>query len=98
MRARKSFYVVSYDVADNKRRRHVSDILEKVGVRVNYSVFECMLTERQLDELSEQIEKVIKQKVDTVIFYPLCMNCFSKIRYMPMRRMKVSVRDRKSVV
>lgn len=88
MRARKLFYVVSYDVANNKRRCQVSTMLEKVGLRVNYSVFECMLTERQLAELSEQITKVIKLKEDTVIFYPLCVNCFSKIRYMPMHRMK----------
>lgn len=88
MRARKLFYVVSYDVANNKRRYQVSTMLEKVGLRVNYSVFECMLTERQL---AEQITKVIKLKEDTVIFYPLCVNCFSKIRYMPMHRMKGGV-------
>lgn len=87
MKAKKLFYVVAYDVADNKRRSRVSDILEKVGLRVNYSVFECMLTEGELAELSERITKIIKTKEDTVIFYPLCVNCFSKIRYVPIRRM-----------
>lgn len=45
MRAKKNFIVVAYDVSDDRRRSHVVKLLEKVGIRVNYSVFECMLSD-----------------------------------------------------
>lgn len=39
MRAKKNFVIVAYEVADDRRRSHVVKLLEKVGVRINYSVF-----------------------------------------------------------
>jgi CRISPR-associated protein Cas2 len=53
MRAKKNFVIVAYDVADDRRRSHVVKLLEKVGVRINYSVFECMLTDSQFEKLQE---------------------------------------------
>ena len=51
MRAKKNFIVVAYDVADDRRRSHVVKLLEKVGVRINFSVFECLLTDTQFTKL-----------------------------------------------
>lgn len=87
MRAKKIFYIVAYDVVDNKRRCRVSQLLEKYGIRVNYSVFECMFTERQFGTVQQKIKKLIHPKEDTVIYYPCCVNCFTKIVYQPCRRM-----------
>ncbi len=86
MKAKKLFYVIAYDITNNKRRNQISKVLEKIGFRINHSVFECMLTEKQLTELTEYISNTINKKEDTVIFYPLCVNCFSKIHYLPTRR------------
>lgn len=91
MRAKKLLYIVVYDVVDNKRRYHISQILEKYGLRVNYSVFECMFTETQFDTVHKKIEKLIRSKEDTVIYYPCCVNCFTKIVYQPFRRMAGNV-------
>ena len=49
MKARKTLCVVAYDISDDKRRLKVVKILEKSGIRINYSVFECMLTRTQLE-------------------------------------------------
>ena len=35
--------VVAYDIAYNKRRNKIAKCLEGYGIRVNYSVFECVL-------------------------------------------------------
>ncbi len=43
----KHFYVVAYDIADDRRRSKVVKVLEAIGHRVNFSVFECMLTDIQ---------------------------------------------------
>ncbi len=88
---KKSFWVVAYDVADNLRRSRVVKVIEKVGVRVNYSVFECMLTDKQLEKLQTEIANLMLPSEDTVIFYPLCLDCFSKIVYLPGRRERPQV-------
>lgn len=79
----KNFWVIAYDITDNLRRSRVVKIIEKNGVRVNYSVFECMLTDKQLENLQIKILKLIDITEDKIIYYPLCIDCYSKIVYTP---------------
>lgn len=65
------FFVVSYDVVDDKRRKQLSDYLESYGVRVQYSVFETELNQSQLNQLIKGIKKRIKNDEDTVRIYPI---------------------------
>lgn len=88
MRAKKNFVVVAYDVADDRRRRQVVKLLERVGLRVNFSVFECMLTDAQYAKLQIDIQKKLKAKEDSVVYYPICIDCYSKIVYQPERTQK----------
>lgn len=88
MRAKKNFIVVVYDVADDKRRTKVAKILGKVGVRINFSVFECMLTDKQYEKLKIDIAQKINLRYDSVVYYPICLDCYSKIVYQ-MRRIPV---------
>lgn len=78
--------VVAYDVSDDRRRSHVVKLLERVGVRINFSVFECMLTDSQYDTLRKEILESISTKEDTVAYYPICLNCYSQIVYQPEKR------------
>lgn len=87
----KTFGVIAYDITDDLRRSRIVKIIEKSGVRVNYSVFECMLTESQLEKLQERISKLIDYKEDKIIFYPLCINCYSKIIYVPNHIKKTEI-------
>lgn len=81
MLMRKMFYVIAYDVTNDKRRNRVSQLLEKYGVRVNYSVFECMLAASELDKLKKAVMDEINSKTDSVIYYPICSECYSKVVY-----------------
>lgn len=81
MRAKKNFVVVAYDISNDRRRSRVVKILERVGVRVNFSVFECMLTDVQYARLQKEILDAIKKREDTVVYYPICMDCYAKIVY-----------------
>ena len=85
MRARKLFCVVAYDIVDDRRRNKVVKIIERYGIRVNYSVFECMFTEFQFNNVKELISKQLLCKEDRVVYYPICLDCFSKIVYQPPR-------------
>lgn len=94
MRAKKNFIVVAYDVADDRRRSHVVKLLEKAGVRINFSVFECLLTDTQFTKLQKEISQKIKAKKDIVVYYPICIDCYTKIIYQPKQKRtfeKVSV-------
>lgn len=77
----KKFVVVSYDIADDKRRKKISDTLEKFGVRANYSVFECFVTAKQFEQLKQAIYKIAKPKADSILFYKLCRNCLESREY-----------------
>ncbi|MBI4687724.1 MAG: CRISPR-associated endonuclease Cas2 [Nitrospirae bacterium] len=64
--------VVSYDITDNKRRSSVSNELKNFGTRVQKSIFECHLNERQLKELKSRLDTLIDLLEDHVRFYYLC--------------------------
>lgn len=87
----KSFWVIAYDITDDLRRSRIVKVIEKFGVRVNYSVFECMLTEVQLHKLQDKIEKLMVPSEDRVIYYPLCLDCYSKIIYCQRKENKPKV-------
>ena len=85
MRARKKFVVIAYDITKTKIRNKVVKLVLKYGGRVNLSVFECMLTDSQLEKLQGDIGKLIDTKTDQLAYYTLCVDCFTKIVYQPAR-------------
>lgn len=83
MRATKKFIVVAYDISNTKRRNRVVKILRQYGIRVNLSVFECMLTDRQFENLKRAIADLVNTTHDKIIYYSLCLDCYAKITYLP---------------
>ncbi|MFN3479762.1 MAG: CRISPR-associated endonuclease Cas2 [Thermodesulfovibrionales bacterium] len=75
----KKYIVVAYDITDDKRRNKICDILSGYGTRVNYSVFECFLDEKNIQRLKSRITKHLKKGEDTVLYYYLCKDCLEKI-------------------
>lgn len=67
----KGFWVISYDIPNDKRRRQVCRIMEGHGRRAQYSVFECELTPERRDRLEKLLLRVIDDVEDDVRFYPL---------------------------
>ena len=88
---RKHFYVVTYDIGDDKRRNKVVKLLEGIGTRMNFSVFECMLTDIQYRNMCNQLAKIIVKKEDWVNIYPLCTECYARITYIPLCRLSRSL-------
>jgi CRISPR-associated protein Cas2 len=62
------FLIVSYDIPSNRRRYKVMKALEGFGTRVQYSVFECNLKPRQVDDLRKRVMKLIAQE-DSIRLY-----------------------------
>jgi len=73
-------YLISYDVRDDRRRNRLAKFLLDYGDRVQYSVFECDLTDKTLDSLLKGIVEYISTDEDNVRVYRLCAECVKHAR------------------
>jgi len=70
MTNQKNHYVIMYDIQDSRRLRQIAKLLKAYGIRVQKSVFECLLDEKQLTSLKQEMEKTIREQ-DSIRFYPM---------------------------
>ncbi|MBO9998134.1 MAG: CRISPR-associated endonuclease Cas2 [Cyanobacteria bacterium SID2] len=64
-------YLICYDVTADSRRNRVAKLLLQYGLRVQKSVFECVLTQKQRKRLLERLNRTILLHEDQVRLYPL---------------------------
>ncbi len=74
--------VVSYDVANDRRRTRLAKELENFGRRVQYSVFECLLDARQLERLRTRLLRRTETSEDSLRIYSLCQDCRGKVEVL----------------
>lgn len=77
--AEPTFYVLTYDISDDKRRLKIAKLMESVGDRVQHSVFEAYLTPAELEKLLKRVRKVLSEREDSVRVYQLCTSCRGKV-------------------
>lgn len=73
------FYVICYDIPDDRRRKKISDLLEGYGSRVQYSVFECVLNSKQYQQLQVKMRKIYKSEEDNLRFYAVSNHTLSQV-------------------
>ncbi len=74
------FYLVCFDIVDNRMRRQTVKVIENYGCRVQKSVFECPgLTEEQFIKMKTRIEDCIDHTEDNVRYYHICRGCVRRI-------------------
>ena len=76
----KLFYVVAYDIPDDRRRAKAHKILSGFGQWAQYSLFECFLTSKERVLLCDKLDAMLKPAEDSVRFYPLCTGCLDKVK------------------
>ena len=76
----RSFFVIVYDIPNDKRRLKLAKSLEALGERVQYSVFELYLTQPELERLLRRVRKLIHEDEDAVRVYDICAACRGKAR------------------
>lgn len=72
------WWLICYDVRDAKRLRKTAKHMEGYGQRMQYSVFRCWLTPRQLECLRWELTELLKPE-DDMLFIPLCATCVDGI-------------------
>lgn len=73
------FYLICYDVVNDRRRNKTAHLLEGYGLRVQKSVFECVINEKQLEMLRRKLNRYIKPEEDQVRFYPMSSHTRRKV-------------------
>ncbi|MGI8588308.1 MAG: CRISPR-associated endonuclease Cas2 [Chloroflexia bacterium] len=73
------FYVVAYDIPDDKRRTKVHKLLRGFGQWTEYSLFECFLTKKELLQMRERLDQHLDAETDRVRIYALCENCLGRV-------------------
>lgn len=71
--------LVAYDVdtttkEGRNRLRHVAIICKNFGQRVQYSLFECKVTQAQLEAMEHQLKATINETTDSLRIYRLPSN------------------------
>lgn len=77
-----TFWVVCYDIADDRRRREVVKVLEGFGRRAQESVFECELEDEQRERLETRLRRAIEETEDDVRFYPMNRADLKRVRLL----------------
>ena len=72
------FYVISYDIPDDRRRNQLAKVLKGFGTRVQYSVFEAHLNRRQYEDLKQAVDRLLEPSEDSVRYYALCSACVAR--------------------
>jgi CRISPR-associated protein Cas2 len=67
--------IVAYDISDPRRLAQVAKLCLDFGVRVQYSIFECRLTEKDFLRFWEALKLLIEFEVDRVVAYKVCAGC-----------------------
>jgi CRISPR-associated protein Cas2 len=72
-------YIVVYDITCDKRRNKIANLLKGYGKRVQYSVFECVLSISKYRELQQKLESKLNLAEDNVRFYPLSQHTINGV-------------------
>ena len=69
------YVVVCYDISDNRRRTRLHELLLGYGNPVQKSVFECQLTQRQLQRLRARAKGYARKQGESIRYYLMCGRC-----------------------
>ncbi len=75
----KTFILVTYDISNDKRRTRLHNKLLDFGSPVQYSVFECLLEDKDVKAMRRAVKQIIRPRKDNVRFYTLCSSCLRKV-------------------
>ncbi len=76
---KKNWYLVAYDVRDPHRLRRAAKHLEGYGTRLQYSVFRCKLSPRDLERMQWELTKILDAQ-DDILIIGLCADCVRRVR------------------
>ena len=80
--AARHLVVVAYDVISGRRRGQIAAVLLGFGERVQKSVFECRVSERERERMEAAIRPLLGPR-DCVRYYAVCAACEGRVHGVP---------------
>jgi len=87
------YLMISYDIKSDKRRQKIYKTLKDYGTWVQYSVFECHISEKEYLALRRCLKPLIQEEeADNIRFYQLCGDCQRQIERLGGKTIKDNVK------
>ena len=74
----RNWHLICYDIRDPKRWRRCFKLLKGYGTSLQYSIFRCRLTKRELERLRWELETELAGE-DSLLIVGLCSGCSGRI-------------------
>ncbi|OQW34300.1 MAG: CRISPR-associated endonuclease Cas2 [Nitrospira sp. SG-bin1] len=74
----RNWYLISYDIREPRRWRGVFKLLKGYGQHLQYSIFRCRLTKRQMERLRWELACLL-DPVDSLMVACLCPGCSARL-------------------
>ncbi|MFT4035238.1 MAG: CRISPR-associated endonuclease Cas2 [Patulibacter sp.] len=68
-------YVIAYDIGDDRRRQRVYATLDRVGDRMQGSVWELDVDATALADVLDRVVSIIDPAIDSILVYRVCASC-----------------------
>jgi CRISPR-associated protein Cas2 len=78
--------IIAYDVASDRNRARVAAQLQRVGNRIQKSVFECITDPATLTVLITTLTSMIDLHTDTIHAIPVCRECHDDVERIGQAR------------
>lgn len=78
MAEKQNWYLICYDIREPKRWRKAYKLLKGYGESLQFSIFRCLLTQRNCEKLRWELEKILEPE-DTLLLVGLCERCRERL-------------------
>ncbi len=75
----RTHYIIAYDISDDRQRTRLAKMLLDYGDRIQHSVFEADLSDREAATILTDAEPFIGP-TDSLRLYALCATCEDRVR------------------
>lgn len=76
--SQRHWYLLSYDIRDDRRWRKSYKLLRGTGEHLQYSLFRCHLTRTEMAALRWKLEQILA-KEDDLLVIDLCPGCAGRV-------------------
>jgi CRISPR-associated protein Cas2 len=67
----KAYYLVCYDIADERRLQKIYQFMKAYGMHIQYSVFLCKLGWQDLQMMKDALNTLVDIQEDDIRIYPI---------------------------